>query len=175
MDLARLKQFGKIYGCNALYREYTPDVLVATDRPIAEHIQQSGYSAQHEFYTRRPLANLGARSVLRKYHGYSSGPNAVALAAEHGHQYVYLVGFDMGPNNNRFNNIYADTEFYKTSAQPPTFTGNWIRQITEICADYPQVSFVRVVGDTTAKIAELERIPNLSHQTLLEFLSSLSS
>lgn len=112
--------------------------------------------------------------MLRKYHGYSSGPNAVALAADHGHTMVYLLGFDMGPReNNQFNNLYADTEFYKTSAHPPTFAGNWIRQITEICADYLQVNFVRVCGDTTARIAELDKISNLQHENLADFVSVL--
>jgi hypothetical protein len=175
IDLARLRSRGKIYGCNALYREFAPDVLVATDTPISTAIQESGYAHSHKFYTRRPVPGLGAKSVLKKYHGYSSGPNAVALAADHGHTTVYLLGFDMGPDNNLFNNIYANTEFYKTTTHPPTFTGNWIRQITEICADYPGVNFVRVAGDTTAKISELEKISNLAHQPLSDFAHSLLS
>ena len=43
LSLAQLQRRGKIYGCNALYREFEPDVLVATDRPIATAIQESGY------------------------------------------------------------------------------------------------------------------------------------
>ena len=39
LDLTQLQPYGKIYGCNALYREFTPDVLVATDKPIATIIQ----------------------------------------------------------------------------------------------------------------------------------------
>ena len=30
-DLEQLRPHGKIYGCNALYRDFTPDVLVAVD------------------------------------------------------------------------------------------------------------------------------------------------
>ena len=176
LDLARLQSVGKIYGCNALYRDFAPDVLVATDRPISTAITESGYAKKHEFYTRRPQAGSGARPLIEKYHGYSSGPNAVALAAQHGHTPVYLLGFDMGPDsNNLFNNVYANTEFYKTLAHPPTFAGNWIRQIAEICADYPHTQFVRVCGPTTARIAELERMPNLNHQDIAEFTNSLLS
>ena len=176
VDLAWLKQFGKIYGCNALYREFTPDVLVATDRPISTAIQESGYAKHSLFYTRRPMSDSGALPVISKYHGYSSGPNAVALAAEHQHSNIYLLGFDMGPQeNNQFNNIYADTEFYKTSAHPPTFAGNWIRQITQICGDYPHTQFVRIYGATTARIADLDKITNLAHQSLTEFVHSLQS
>jgi hypothetical protein len=171
IDLTQLQQLGKIYGCNALYREYTPDVLIATDRPIATHIQESGYSAQHRFYTRRPISGLGAQVVPKPYFGFSSGPIATGVAAQDGHTYIYLVGFDMGPTeNNTINNLYAGTEFYKKADAPPTFTGNWKRQIVQICRDYPLVQFIRVCGETTAVIAEFNSICNLKSQPLDQFL-----
>ena len=43
-DLNKLKPFGKIYGCNALYREFSPDVLVSVDHGIMHEIYHSGYS-----------------------------------------------------------------------------------------------------------------------------------
>jgi hypothetical protein len=171
VDLTQLKQLGKIYGCNALYREFIPDVLVATDRPISEQIQESSYALANEFYTRKPIAGSGARHLPKDYYGYSSGPNALGLAASHGNLQIFMLGFDMGPTpSNLFNNVYADTEFYKTSAHPPTFTGNWVRQIAHVCRDYPATEFVRLCGTTTASIADLNRIPNLKHQDLKEFL-----
>lgn len=174
INLVWLKQHGKIYGCNALYREFTPDVLVATDRPIATAIQQSGYALKHEFYTRRPLDDLGARKVSGPYFGFSSGPLATALAAEHGYETVYLLGFDMGPTaDNKINNLYAGTEFYKTIDAPPTYAGNWVKQITRVATDFPQTNFVRVHGKTTAHIPEFDRISNLKKLDLLEFLDLL--
>ena len=170
IDLTQLRQHGPIYGCNALYREYTPDVLVATDRPIATAIQESGYSAQHRFYTRRPIPNLGARSVPAEYYGNSSGPIACALAALDHHQEIYMLGFDLGPDNNQtFNNMYAGTEFYKASGSRPTFTGNWIRQITKITRDFATVKFFRVRGDTTADIDEFSKLSNFRHCDLDQF------
>ena len=32
VDLIKLRPQGKIYGCNALYRDFKPDVLVAVDQ-----------------------------------------------------------------------------------------------------------------------------------------------
>ena len=54
INLESLRSRGKIYGCNGIYREFTPDVLVATDRPIATAIEESGYPLRNLFYTRRP-------------------------------------------------------------------------------------------------------------------------
>jgi hypothetical protein len=82
----------------------------------------------------------------------------------------------MGPtNNNFFNNIYADTEFYKTSAHPPTFTGNWIKQIIKITQDFPLINFIRLVGPTTTRITELESIKNLEHQDLTTFTDRINN
>lgn len=176
VDLEKLRQFGKIYGCNALYREFAPDVLVSTDKAIASAIQNSGYAEKNLMYTRKPLPGLGARAVPHDYHGFSSGPIAVGIAALDRHLAIYLVGFDMGPNtNNRFNNVYADTEFYRKSISLPTYTGNWIRQIVTICRDFPTASFYRVQGETTATIPELTNINNLRHMPMTDFLDRINN
>ena len=175
INLSHLKNCGMIYGCNALYREFTPDVLVATDRAIAEAIQTSGYALTNRFYTRRPIENSGARKVLQPYHGYSSGPNALALAAHDQHHHIYLLGFDMGPVNEHFNNIYAGTEFYKAPTAPPTFTGNWIKQIIHVTSDHPQTKFFRVSGPTTAEITEFKNINNLESLDLAIFLDRINN
>ena len=176
VDLNQLKQRGKIYGCNALYREFAPDVLISTDRGIAQTIQNAGYAQKHTMYTRKPLPGLGARTVPQPYFGFSSGPIAVGLAAIDRHLAVYLIGFDMGPTtSNRFNNVYADTEFYKKSSSNPTYTGNWVRQLVTITKDFPNTSFHRVVGDTTADIAELTGIKNMRHTPMEDFLNRINN
>jgi hypothetical protein len=171
VDLIKLKQHGSIYGCNALYREFVPDVLVSTDRPIAQRIQESGYSLRNRFYTRRPISGSGAQAVPKKYHGNSSGPIACVLAAMDSNTKVYMLGFDMGPDQQqKFNNVYAGTEFYKPQGALPTFTGNWIKQIKQIAQDFSQVEFVRVCGKTTADIPEFKTNSNIVHMPIDDFL-----
>lgn len=170
VDLTVLKTLGTVYGCNAIYREFVPDVLISTDSPISERIQQEGYGQQHVHYTRKPLSDSGSRRIAQKYFGYSSGPVAVAQAALDGAGTIYLVGFDMGPTRNgRFNNCYADTEFYKKSSANPTFAGNWTNQLKTIARDFPKVSFFRITGDTTAEIRELLGVANLAHMPMADF------
>ena len=175
VDLNNLKHFGPIYGCNALYRDFTPTALISTDRPISERIQDSGYAKNNRFYTRRPIPGSGALPVPQKYFGYSSGPIAASIAAHDNARVVYLIGFDMGPVNNHFNNVYANTEFYKKSSAVPTFTGNWATQLKTIMRDYSTILFVRVMGHTTAAIADLDRIPNLQTMTMSEFLNRINN
>ena len=176
VDLSVLQKRGKIYGCNALYREFAPDVLISTDKAIASTIQNSGYAENNTMYTRKPLPGLGARAVPQSYFGYSSGPIAVAIAALDKNLAVYLVGFDMGPTlHNRFNNVYTDTEFYKKSSASPTFTGNWVRQLVTIMKDFPSVSFHRVMGDTSAAIPEFKNANNLRNMPMTEFVDRINN
>jgi hypothetical protein len=176
VDLSVLRTLGPVYGCNALYRDFEPDVLVSTDSPISQRIQQEGYSATHVHYTRRPLPDSGAIRIPQQYFGFSSGPVAVGLAALDRHRSIYLVGFDMGPTRTgKFNNMYADTEFYKKSHHPSTFSGNWVRQLLTIAKDFPKCDFFRVKGDTTAEITELQGAKNLAHMTMVEFQNRINN
>jgi hypothetical protein len=170
IDLNALKSAGKVYGCNALYREFAPDVLVATDPPISECIQNNGYALTNCFYTRDPLDNLGANPIPEDYYTFSSGPAAVGIAADAGHAVIYLIGFDMGPDqSNRYNNVYADTEFYLKSGSDPIAAKSWIAQLVFIAKKYPNTQLIRVVGTTTAKISQFESISNFAHLPLNDF------
>lgn len=175
LPLNDIKQHGSIYGCNALFRDFVPDVLVATDKPIALHIEESGYPLENKFYTRRPTAGKGAFEIPKPYFGFSSGPAATALAALDGHRKIYMIGFDMGPTpDKKFNNLYAGTEFYKDTGSVPTYTGNWVKQVQQICRDFDSTTFIRVCGTTTARVVELDNIFNLAHLPIMEFIDRLN-
>jgi hypothetical protein len=170
LDLNKLKPHGTIYGCNALYRTFVPGVLVSTDTPISTAIQNSGYSLNNIHYTRRPLPDSGALRIPPKYFGFSSGPVAVALAAEAQHSCIYLLGFDLGPNQfGMFNNMYADTEFYKKSSAAPTYTGNWTKQLMSVMNDFRQIEFVRVMGLTSAPIEQFDTYTNFRTMKIEDF------
>lgn len=176
IDVNQLAKLAPIYGCNALYRTHTPDVLVATDQPISTVIQESGYSAKNRFYTRKPIPGLGAYSIPKQYYGFSSGPIAVAIAAEDNHLKIYLLGFDMGPNSNgRFNNVYASTEFYKNADALPTYTGNWANQLVTIMQQNTERQFIRVCGDTTADIEKFKTVKNFQSLPFADFVSRINT
>lgn len=175
VDVEKLLRLGPVYGCNALYRTHTPTVLVATDAPIAKKIQESGYALKNRFYTRRPLPNLGANQLTKKYFGFSSGPNAVALAALDENVEIYLLGFDLGPTElGTFNNMYASTEFYKTLNSEPTHAGNWVKQIVSIAQEFRHCVFTRVHGETTANVDEFSKLPNVKKMDLEDFVERIN-
>jgi hypothetical protein len=176
LDLTQLIKLSPVYGCNALYREFAPSVLVSTDAPISKAIQESGYSEKNVHYTRKPMPALGAKRIPQQYYGFSSGPVAAGIAALDRNRKIYLIGFDLGPSQTgHFNNIYADSEFYKKSSATPTYTGNWVRQLTTIARDFPRTEFIRVKGTTTADIGELINISNFAHMDMADFIDRINN
>jgi len=69
IDLLKLKNHGKIYGCNALYRDFTPDVLCAVDHGIIHEIYQSGYCQNNETWLRNWTPVPGMMYEQMKYGG----------------------------------------------------------------------------------------------------------
>jgi hypothetical protein len=114
--------------------------------------------------------------VPKPYFGYSSGPIAASLAAIDNNQRIYLLGFDMGPSpTNTINNLYAGTEFYKPQSAGPTFSGNWIKQLLQIMKDYKTSYFIRVIGPTTAHIAEFDAVRNMEYLGLDAFVDRINN
>ena len=175
VDLNKLMSIGTVYGCNGLYRDFTPHCLVATDRPSADEIQNSGYALKNRFHTRKPIEDLGGKTLQKEYKGYSSGPNAAGLALVDGHSDIYLIGMDLGTTNGMFNNIYAGTQFYKKELDPPTFAGNWVRQVLELCEKFENRQFYRVEGRESAFIKTFNKIPNMRILAMDKFLEMVNT
>lgn len=175
VNLNKLMEVGTVFGCNGLYRDFTPHCLVATDRPIAEEIQNSGYAQKHRFHTRKPIEGSGAKFLVKEYKGFSSGPNAAALALVDGHSDIYLIGMDLGTTNGMFNNIYAGTQFYKKELDPPTFPGNWINQVVTLTKDFESRQFWRVEGPESAFVPQFNKIPNMRILSMDKFLEKVNT
>lgn len=175
IDINLLKSHGSVYGCNALYRDITPDVLVATDQGIAKEIENTGYPKNNKFYTRRPDSNKGSLDIPAQWRGWSSGPVSVALALDNGHHVVYLVGHDFGSSDKVFNNVYAGTSNYRAVGSPPTYAGNWVNQIKTLLGTFKASKIIRVVGEHSATVSKLNSIENYSEVNVETFLSSINT
>jgi hypothetical protein len=72
-SLHELKSKGKLYGCNRIYEEIVPDVLVSTDKNMAEEIQKSGYSKNNNHYTREKhiIISSGAKALDPMYQAFN--------------------------------------------------------------------------------------------------------
>lgn len=173
-DPQKLKQHGTVYGCNALYREFDPDVLIAVDVKMINEIIESGYAKDHEVWT-NPNKGIKTKNFINFFNphkGWSSGPTALHLAATRNYKIIYILGFDYAGINGKFNNVYADTYNYKKSSDAPTFHGNWLSQTEKTIKEFKLVKFIRVVEPGAFMPDQLGfQHPNLKHIEYKEFNS----
>ena len=135
IDLNILKNNGKVYGCNALYREFTPDYLIAVDVKMILEINKAGYQNKNTVWTNQNRAYREFKNFnyFNPSKGWSSGPTALYLASEHDNEEIYILGFDYQGLDNKVNNVYADTTNYKKSTDKATYFGNWLKQTCITC------------------------------------------
>ena len=50
INLNELREFGIIYGCNALYRDFQPDALVVVDPAMKTEIWNTDYLLENKAY-----------------------------------------------------------------------------------------------------------------------------
>ena len=96
IDLYPLKNYGKIYACNAMFRHFETDYLVAVDVKMILEINQQKWQMEHEVWT-NPNKQYNGMQGFRYFQpskGWSSGPTALWLASTHPHDTIYILGFD---------------------------------------------------------------------------------
>ena len=173
INLKDLKPFGKIYACNAVYRSFRPDYLIAVDVKMILEIAHHRWQLDNEVWT-NPNKAYNAMKHLNFFQpskGWSSGPTALWLASTHGYSRIYILGFDYRglENGAKFNNLYADTPNYKKSEDGATFFGNWLRQTKAVIQENPQIDFVRVIAQDNYCPQELNTFSNYKILVKQEF------
>jgi len=167
IDPNELKPYGKIYGCNALYREFDPDFLIAVDVKMILEINKAGYQHSHEVWTNPNKSYHAMKNInfFQPSKGWSSGPTALWLASQHQYERIFILGFDYkGLNDGKLlNNVYADTRNYKKSTEGATFFGNWLRQTVNVIKENSHINFYRVILPDNYIPEELNKFSNLKH------------
>lgn len=133
------------YGCNAFYRDYSPDHLVVSSKEMAEEVILAGYQANNIVHA--------STSILMTYPGQlhlvpygtqlNAGSVATFLAAFDGFKTVFLMGFDNQQAEGINDNIYAGTENYN-DLKTHIHDDKWITWMAEIFNAYYDVQFLRV-------------------------------
>jgi len=133
------------YGCNAIYRNFKPDFVVATGKDFINEIANSTYCLENIVYTNLKYLE----QYPNKFHAVpqnpelNSGAIAAYLAAFDGHSKVFMLGFD-GVDSNQDNYIfYADTPNYPSRSSVIN-EEYWVRSLNHIMTVYNNTEFIRV-------------------------------
>jgi|TARA_B110000977_G_scaffold54185_1_gene73774 hypothetical protein len=177
INLNNLKQFGKVYACNAVYREFDPDYLVAVDVKMVLEINNKKYQHKNPNVWTNPNKSYRRIEHLNFFNpskGWSSGPTALWLAAQHGYEDIYILGFDYKGmlQGNKVNNIYAGSENYKKTTDTATYYGNWLKQTAAVIKENPEIRFHRIIAQDNFVPDELNKFSNLKTTLVEEFQRS---
>ena len=146
------------YGCNALYRDHSPDFLVAAgkDSGMPEEIAASGYCADHIVYaSAKHIQDFPDNFYLIPQDpDWNAGSMATYLACFDGHKKVFLLGFDGGDTAGANYNIYAGTPHYQNAREAHIATMFFDVTMKKIFDVYHDVDFVRVMPSEYASMPE---------------------
>jgi len=143
------------YGCNALYRDFTPDFLVALGDDMVTELSSSDYVKDNIVYTRSySLLEYPNKFYLIPYDPYAdSGTTAAYIAAFDGHKKIYMLGFDEQDTPNINFNVYAGTNAYDAK-QSDVGSEKWVQNRTKLFTVYDDVDWVWVTQCGTSTVPE---------------------
>ncbi len=204
LNLTKLSECGIIYGCNALYRDFRPDALVAVDPVMKEEIWETDYLLENKAYFKgeptvgdnrglfywdedSPKRAIDSSKIIKRKFpddsirtGYSSGPTSVLVACiEEKPDEVYLIGHDLSSPVRRFNNIYKDSQNYGGAQATPTPTGNWILQLRRTFDDFgvghnKHLVQFYMVSNTKEEVKDWKLLSNIYYITCDEMWKRLN-
>lgn len=133
------------YGCNALYRDQSPNFLIVTSEIIAKEVNDAKYDENNTVYARaNQVLNHPKSFHLIPHDDFKdAGATALRLACFDGHRKVYMVGFDTQNLPGQNNNVYANTHGYGSN-EAPIDDKNWTENWLEVMNTYHHVDFIRV-------------------------------
>lgn len=154
-DLESLKNYGVTFGCNGIYRDFSPDYLVAMDRNMVDEIIQAKAYMNSVFYTQ--YDNAIEKQIIRDRlpinftqpisETNDSGTSCVKLATGFGFTRIFMLGFDyISDNPYKLNNVYAGTKNYG----PPEnhvhekCYDRWRAHLKRVILANPQTEYYRV-------------------------------
>ena len=164
-DISHLKKYSGLlgaktvqtYGCNALYRDFTPDFLVATgNNGIVLELAASNYVNDNIVYTNNiHLLEHPGKFYLIPYDPYAdAGTTAAYIAAFDGHTKIYLLGHDGHDTPGYNSNIYAGTRGYDDILNFEIENQKWIDNRVQLFNVYNDVDFVWVTQCGRSTIPE---------------------
>jgi hypothetical protein len=148
LDLETLRDVGTIFGCNALYRDFEPDYLVAIDDKMIEEIKQS-----YTHLNRCIFPHENDRYEPPEVYGLTKGPTPRSNAGMVAMQYAIAMGFNelicfgfdflVVDDAIAISNLYDGTNGYEMETRTVLQdTRNRMRFLAWLIENNPNVNFV---------------------------------
>jgi hypothetical protein len=160
------------YGCNALYRDYSPNFLVVIDSPMYQEVIKNGYTEKGIVYTNRSnmVKFQGNSHLIPQNQFLGAGATAMHIAIHDGHKKLICIGFDCEINGLN-NNVYKDTNAYRSSTENVDQTV-WANQIYKIMLTYPTIQWIFVDCKIPKDIINLDNCSRISYNELYTHINT---
>ena len=157
-DLNNLYDVAPIFGCNALYRTFKPDWLVAVDQGMMDEISSSNFPAEYTLFPRSKAEEYEPAEMHIGRSGFprnNSGMYAMQRAIEKDYNVLICLGFDFLIDDNYLSctNLFAETANYgpETHAKFADNIGR-IRYLEWFADKNKDVVFIFVLQDLFPKV-----------------------
>jgi len=191
IDLDQVHAKTITYGCNAIYRDFITDYLIALDGAMVFEIIDANAHLRSRFYAQsqsrldRKLAqspNLSEYVTIIPDHlrQNDSGNTALSIAINNQHNLIYLVGFDyrvMPDEPKKYNNVYRSTANYLPESNFGVNVTNqktWQNRFGALVRKNLATQFVRVNGNDHSIIIPGRNQPNYKEITIEQFKEEIS-
>lgn len=154
-DLSTLRSELRVFGCNALYRDFIPHFLGAVDIEMTNEIVRA--------VARQPYVFIGPEGRIQQWvqaerdpgglivaelePDWTTGPMVLRAAAVLGCDPIYLLGFDVAwtPRESIVNSVYKDTARYAPSDSGPSrCIPRWEQQLDSVLRAFESRTFLQV-------------------------------
>jgi hypothetical protein len=134
------------YACNAAYRDFTPDFLIATGDTIVAEIANSHFCDKNIAYTsaKNVLKYPGKFYLIPQNISFNAGAIAAYMACFDGHKKVFLMGYDQYDEDSFINNIYKDTNGYPKTTDRDNGRF-YATSLFDVMQTYSDVEFIRIM------------------------------
>ena len=148
IDLETLRGKGTIIGCNALYRDFAPDVLLAVDQKMINEVIAKGYTKdnyvvipknRHAKLNNARLKQNAYTLGLDKYN--TCGGAAMQYAGQMKTDIAYLLGYDCYGGN-----VYFGTENYARNVKDSRYNV-FVKLFAHAFQLHSSTKFINVIKD----------------------------
>ena len=170
-NLELLRTSGQVYGCNALYRDFTPNFLFMVDSKITKGVINDRVYEKCVCYAPSLEVNRykGKLNLIPNNPYWVSGQQAMWTACVHGHKNLYLIGFDFQEyGKGKLNNIYQDTEFYGERNGQNVFDA-WLTQFRTLIKQRPYCNFTVIHDNPPEYLSHLQTGTDLKNTQLMTY------
>jgi hypothetical protein len=182
-DLDQLKTHGVTFGCNGIYRDFSPDYLVAMDRNMVDEIIDHKAYMNSVFYTQ--YDNAIEKKIIRDRlpinftqpisETNDSGTSAVKLASGFGFTRIFMIGFDyISEDPHKLNNVYAGTKNYGPHENHihERCYDRWRSHLKRVIMANPQVEYYRVNLNNYEPNIRLTNYHNITKEQFSEHIQT---